>query len=222
MRSMRFLLTAMCAGIILLEGACSFQTGGGGVKGSGVVQIEPRPVSRFTRIDLAGSGDVIVKQTGRESLTVRAEDNILPLLDTHVSNLTLSLGSSSSSYSTTRGVQYLVEVKQLEGLSVSGSGSIEAQGIECGTITIVLSGSGNISISGSADALDLSIPGSGNYNGQNFRARRAVVEISGSGNIIVNATDQLDGRVSGSGSIRYIGTPEVRSSVTGSGSVSRF
>ncbi len=67
---------------LLLLGGCSSLPGG--TAGSGTAKTETRPVAGFTSIELAGTGDVQVKQTGTESLTVTADDNLLPLLTTEV------------------------------------------------------------------------------------------------------------------------------------------
>ncbi|HWL48440.1 MAG TPA: DUF2807 domain-containing protein, partial [Acidimicrobiia bacterium] len=53
-----------------------------GVEGSGNVITESREVSDFNEIVLGGSGRVMVEVTGTESLTIEAEDNIMPLLET--------------------------------------------------------------------------------------------------------------------------------------------
>ena len=50
------------------------------IQGSGNVKNESRPVSEFTEVILTGSGNLNIKQTGKESLIIEAEDNILTLI----------------------------------------------------------------------------------------------------------------------------------------------
>jgi hypothetical protein len=49
------------------------------IKGSGVSKTESRKVEKFNAIVL-DVGSLTVEQTGTESLTVTADDNVLPLL----------------------------------------------------------------------------------------------------------------------------------------------
>src|SRR5262245_36154117 len=61
------------------------------VKGSGVVATEVRPVEPFTAISLLGPGHVVIERTGTESVTVMADDNLLPLIKSEVRGGTLFL-----------------------------------------------------------------------------------------------------------------------------------
>src|SRR6478752_7072763 len=59
----------------------------------GQTRTEPRTVSGFTKVELAGSGDVTIDQTGSESLTIEAGDKVLPNLTSDVDGDTLVLGT---------------------------------------------------------------------------------------------------------------------------------
>jgi hypothetical protein len=65
--------------VALLVTACSV------TRGSGQLTTESRPVSGFTKVELSGTGELTIEQTGTESLTISAEDNILPRLTSEVS-----------------------------------------------------------------------------------------------------------------------------------------
>jgi hypothetical protein len=195
--------------------ACVFDS----VQGSGMITTEPRTVSGFSAVSLSGSGQVIIEQTGRESLTVTADDNILPHIKTDVRGQTLELGSNDSM--TTHDIVFKLTVKQLEGLDISGSGQAEARSLDSDRLKIGISGSGELSAHGTANDLDVSISGSGGYRGEDMRTKRAVVGISGSGGAVIAASETLKADVSGSGSIEYLGDPQVTQHVSGSGSVHR-
>ncbi len=189
-------------------------------RGSGNVISESRVVNGFNEITLSGSGDVVVDVNGTESLTIEAEDNIMPLLTSEVRNGRLELGTRSS-ISPTVPIIYTVSATNLNGLSISGSGDINATGIDAGSFDAEISGSGQIEVAGATETLAVDISGSGLYVGQNLVAADATVSVSGSGRAVINATDRLDADVSGSGSVEYIGDPSLNSSVTGSGDISR-
>lgn len=215
---MRRLLTwtASLVTLALTLGGCGII----GERGSGTMATETRQVSGFHEIDLSGSGHVLVSVTGTESLTVEAEDNILPLLTSEVRNGRLVLGARRS-ISPTREIVYTITVVSLEGVSVSGSGIVTATGIDVSGLDVEISGSGTVVPEGVAERIDLSISGSGRFDGDELVSSSGHVSISGSGRAVVKVTDDLDVEVSGSGRVEYLGDPTVTSSISGSGSVSK-
>lgn len=218
---LRVLLVAFLICVVVISG-CNGAVGGPSIRGSGVVASEKRDVSGFHDVRMSGSGDAIVEQTGAESVTVEAEDNILPLLETRVSNGVLHLGLKQNvSVRATRPIRYHVTVKELVGVGISGSGSVRATGVDTDKLTADISGSGSADLSGRADVVTLRISGSGSYDAAKLQSRSVKVHISGSGGAVVNASEQLEATISGSGSVRYGGNPSVRQRVSGSGTIAR-
>src|SRR5215212_8679511 len=76
---------------LALASSLALVAGCGGVRGSGVMASETRSVSGFSEVALSGTGDVRIAQSGQESLTIEAEDNLLPLLETFVEDGRLTL-----------------------------------------------------------------------------------------------------------------------------------
>ena len=204
--------------VVLAVSACDINVFG--ERGSGNVITESRLVSGFDEIDLSSSGKVVVDINGTESLTIEAEDNIMPLLTTEVRNGRLELGTKSS-ISPTVTIVYTISAATLDGVSIKGSGDITAVGINTDSFKAEISGSGQIEAAGTSDTLDVEISGSGRYAGANLAAAVATVDVSGSGHAVVNATDELDADVSGSGTVEYIGDPILSSSISGSGDISQ-
>ena len=212
-------LLVFSASLLMLSlavGACAIV----GERGSGIMATETRDVSGFDEIDLSVSGTVLIAVTGTESLTVEAEDNILPLLTTEVRNGRLELGTKQN-ISPTREIVYTITVVSLEALAVSGSGSVTATDIDASGFDVKISGSGTVTPEGVSESLDLSISGSGVFEGDGLVSATATVSVSGSGNAVVNVTDDLDVKVSGSGNVEYLGDPGVSVSTSGSGDVSK-
>ncbi len=190
-----------------------------GVEGSGNVITEEREVSGFNEIVLGGTGQVDVEVTGTESLTIEAEDNIMPALETRVRNGRLVLDTNRS-ISPTEEVIYNITAATLDGLVISGSGVVEASGIDTTDFRADISGSGDVSVEGAITGLlSVSISGSGEFDGESLTAQAGEVEVSGSGNAVVNVADSLEVDVSGSGDVEYLGSPSVDRDVSGSGEV---
>jgi Putative auto-transporter adhesin, head GIN domain len=216
----RLWLYALVAVLLALFTGCVLNLGRSGVRGSGIVKTESRSVIAFSSIAFNSEGTVTVQQTGKESLTISAEENLLPLLDTHVTNHILSIGTvNNANINPTKSMEFAIEVKSLEGFNMNGAGHIEAKGIQGKHLTIGLTGAGDMSIEGAADSLDLNLEGVGNYDGEGFKTKQAKVHSEGVGSAVLNASDRLDAVVSGVGSVEYIGSPKVQKSGQGLGQV---
>ncbi|MEP0898477.1 MULTISPECIES: GIN domain-containing protein [Leptolyngbya] len=176
----------------------------------------------FSSISFKSVGKVTVQQTGKESLTITADDNILPLLESRVANNILYLAlAKDSKMNPTQPIKFVIEVKSLESLSTDGVGSVEAQGIQGKRLAVAMDGVGEVAIAGSADTLDLSLSGVGSYQGEAFQTQQATVRNSGVGSAVVNVSQQLNADLSGVGSIEYVGSPQVRRSGKGLGNVKK-
>jgi Putative auto-transporter adhesin, head GIN domain len=202
---------ASCIALLVVT-ACSVTTG------SGQLANVQREVSGFTKVELTGQGEVTIEQTGTESLTISAEDNLLPRLTSDVSGDTLVLGTKPNTMIVpTKPITYALTVKDLNGLAVSGSGTINAPKLATTQLTTKISGSGTITVNGAASDQDLEISGSGRYQAAGLTSKTVKARISGSGNASVLATDLLDVQISGSGSVTYSGNPQVKQQISGSG-----
>jgi hypothetical protein len=220
-RMMKHLLLAFCCCVaclaVLITGCCFC-----GVRGSGVVKTESRDVAGFSWIGIESVGRVTVRQTGRESLTITAEDNLLPLINSRVSDGILYLDTAHHvDIRPTKPIELVVEVKRLEGLHSAGVGCVEAEGIQSQRLSVSASGVGSVAVTGCSDSLNLNLSGVGNYQGEHFQTKQATVETSGVGGAVVNVSEQLDATVSGVGSVEYIGSPHVRQFVSGLGRVKK-
>jgi hypothetical protein len=186
--------------------------------GSGQLATQSRQVSGFTSVELAGVGELSIDQTGTESLTVSAEDNLLPLLTSEVEGDTLILGKKPNTrIVTTKPITYTLTMKDITGLAVSGSGTINAPKLTTAALRIEISGSGVITTAGNVDDQSLEISGSGRYLADGLTSKTTTAEISGSGTGNVVASNALDVKISGSGTLTYSGKPQVSQTVSGSG-----
>jgi hypothetical protein len=207
---LRFALALLA--VVLLVSACSI------TKGSGQVVTETREVSGFTKVELSGSAELTIEKTGTESLSISAEDNLLPQLTSDVSGDTLILGTKpNTSILPTKPITYSVTVKDLTGIAVSGSGSVRVSNLMTNSLTTKISGSGTITASGAVNDQDVDITGSGRYQAEQMTSKAVKAQISGSGNASVLASDTLDVTISGSGTLTYSGDPKVTQEISGSG-----
>ena len=240
----RVLLVISMAGSLVAKTALAatmIVTGGGNLtEGSGKVSEETRSVSGYSRLVLSGPMDVQLKHTGAEKVVVRADDNIVPLIDTRVEGGKLIVETKQgASFRTRNKILVLVDFKQIDAVLLHGSGDVLADDIKAGifegtikgsgnmkigkldadTVAISIAGSGNFDARGRAGKIGLVIEGSGDVHVEDLQAKSAAVRIAGSGDALVNASESLQARITGSGDVRYRGNPQVEKKVEGSGSV---
>ena len=184
------------------------------------VTSEARDVSGFNEVELKGVGNLSLEQTGSESLTVEAEEDVLPKIRTEVENKRLIISPErNTSINTTKPINYKLTVKDLNTLEVSGSGNVEAEDINTDELAVTIGGAGDVEIRGSADSQEVEISGSGEYRAGDLESKEATIDVRGSGLATVNVSDELEAEVSGSGSVEYIGDPTVQQEVSGAGEV---
>ena len=177
-------------------------------------------MSGFDQVELNGIGNLSIQQGSTESLTVEAEEDVLPKIRTEVNNNRLILGPKpGTSINTTEPINYKLTVEDLNALKISGSGDVEVEGISTDELAVTIGGTGDVQISGTADSQEIDVSGSGDYRAQNLESKQVKIEVEGSGSAIVNASNELDAEVSGSGSVEYVGDPTISKDVSGAGEV---
>lgn len=236
----RLLTLGVLLGTLALA-ACGGSNTATAIKGSGIVRSETREVHNFSQIALSGVGTVIVQQGNAEGLRIEAEDNILPLISSTVSDARLTIGvrDSNATLSPTRPIRYYISARQVSALHLTGSGEIQApsvqadalevriegagnvatDGLRVGTLTVGISGTGDYTGSGAAASQHISIAGTGNYFAKQLRGAEADVSIAGTGSATVRVSDSLIAEIKGIGTILYVGNPQVQQQISGIGTV---
>ena len=214
------------------------------IKGNGNSKKESREVKNFTGISVSGSMNVELDYGKGNALTVEADDNLLPYIETVVKDGMLVIKSKDNvNLKSKSKIVVHASATMLTELKVSGSGDINGKGdfYNDGTTAVSLSGSGNInmgvksfsetkiSISGSGnvklsgestESVEASISGSGDIDCSEFSCDNVEARVSGSGNIKVFANKSIDAKVSGSGNIYYKGAAtNINMKSAGSGKV---
>ena len=222
----RWVLVALCAfllgaiAVAVLYQSDVFEGSSSSNEGSGVAAVQMRDVAAFDSVELAGSNNVVIRVGEKQSVVVRADDNLLDRVTTEVQSGKLVIGNLPGSFTTKSPMSVAVSVPTLDALTLTGSGNIVVDGIEAENLTVTLPGSGTLTGSGTATRLDVTVSGSGTVQFTRLVANDVRAVVSGSGSILVTATERLDASVSGSGAVLYTGNPQdVTKRVTGTGAI---
>lgn len=202
---------------------------------------EDRPVSGYDHLSVSGAGDVTILQDGTEALTIETDDNVMQYVTTEVRGGTLDIGLDFPDLHSVipSAFHVTLHVKDLSGISASGSWEVNAAALETTNLDIEVSGSAKVTVqalvvdalkvgssggstmdlAGRATSQEIDISGSATYRAGDLQTQDTRISVSGSGNVTVWATGFLNGSISGSGTISYYGAPQVTFDQSGSGKV---
>jgi len=216
--------------------------GGTSARGSGHIVTENRAVQDFTSIHISYPASTLIRQGTTESLTIEADDNVLPTIQTEVIGGVLQIDGVRDHrvyLAPTKPVRITITVKQLDELAfssagdttldgiksddfradLSGAGSIRMQNVDFAKLDVELSGVGSLEASGAADDLTVHVSGLGSFQGAELHTQQASIQLDGMGSAVVWADNQLTATVNGLGSVNYYGSAKATKAINGLGSV---
>ncbi len=237
-------LTLVCALAMTVLTALPSSAMAATTVGAGPVNTEQRSVAAFDAIAVSGSFEVLVRQVAAPQvagITVRAQANLLPLIETVVgadNKLSIRWQRSASVRTSARPVIEVAVLRlhslassgasdiRVNGLTtprldaaISGSGGVHLMGLSSDELALRIAGSGDMVAAGQTARLRISIAGSGDVKAEALKADDVTVNIAGSGDAAVHAQQSLKVSVAGSGDVVYSGNAVVKTSMAGSGSV---
>jgi len=211
------------------------------VKGNGNVTTITRNTGDYDGVSVGGFFDVILVGGKEGKVTIEGEENLMEYIVTEVSRGTLKIKVEKGiNIRTTRKLTVTVPVKDIEKVSLGGSGNVRGEtklkaedlhvslggsgnitlDVDASNLKSSIGGSGNIKLSGKADYMKSSIAGSGTIKAYELQVNGIKASIAGSGDIRVSVKNEIDATVAGSGSVYYKGNPpKINTKSVGSGSV---
>ena len=211
------------------------------VRGNGNVVTKTRTISDFKGVDVGGSFDVVLVKGKERKVIIKGEENIIKYIETKVRNNTLQVKYQNNiNISTTKKLTVTIVYRDIEKISLSGSGNIINKGVlnnsnlkvnlgGSGNITLhvdsdevhsSIGGSGNIKLQGESNELECSIAGSGSIKAYELNTNILLASVTGSGSIRSTVNKKIKAKVVGSGSVYYKGNPtHIDSNSIGSGDV---
>ncbi|MCX6152650.1 MAG: DUF2807 domain-containing protein [Candidatus Kapabacteria bacterium] len=195
--------------------------------GSGYIIKKERNISKFNSLTLSGSGNVYLIQGADEKVVVETDDNIMSNVFTDLHGKVLELGTHG--WNSPTKLNFYITVKNINAVSVSGSGQISSSAIKTDYMELNINGSGKIIIdnlvssnlinevsgsgeiqvnSGITDYTECDISGSGRIDLLRLTSNKCKISISGSGDCKINVVNDLRASISGSGNVYYHGNPQ--------------
>jgi Putative auto-transporter adhesin, head GIN domain len=205
---------------LIAAAVAALALGGCAIDDDGPRAAQTRDVASFTRVDNRGSVDVRLHVGQPQRVRVRAGEKVIDNVHTEVRDGTLSVTFDHHGFGN-GDVVVEASVPKLEGIEASGSGAVDADGIDADAFEVHSDGSADIAVKGTTGRLALDLSGSGGADLAGLTAQDARVAVGGSGDAEVRADHRLDVKVDGSGDVRYHGEPALTRHLDGSGELSR-
>lgn len=210
------------------------------VRGNGHMKTESRTAGDFDKISAGGVYHVELQQGGTNSISIDAEENLLPYIETRISGGELEVTTRKGvNIDPTQKIIVHVTIQQVKRLSASGACSYTGKGriksdnlklvfsgathadldLNAKNLEVGMSGASRVDLKGNCEKVAYQASGAANIEALDFQTEEAEIGISGSGEAKVAVAKKLNVSVSGVGKVRYKGNPAVNQSVSGMGNV---
>ena len=178
---------------------------GRGVKGSGVLITEKRELSGFKGVDVGGIFQVEVTAQKDFAVEISADDNIVPIVKTYVSNGVLKI-ESDGHFSNSNPIKVRISAPDIESVEASGASRVAVTNLKNSSLDVNTSGASRVSIAGETSNLKIDVSGASSVDAEALRAGNAEVDASGASSASVFALDHITADASGASKIFYSGT----------------
>ena len=187
-----------------------------------------RSLSGFHSIKVEDGVDVYIKQGNTESVTVKADENLVEMIKTEVDGQTLYISSKGSVYRSKAFDVYVVvkdlerlkaedgsdvyslskiTVDQLE-LTMKGGSDVEME-VEANTIQCDLVGGADAKLSGSVGHLIAKARGGSDLKAKHLSIDKCELDVRGGSDAWVKVNQEIDAQAYGGSDIYYTGDPKI-------------
>lgn len=198
--------------------------------------------SGYDSVGVSGSYTVVFVNGNEGNITATGDQKDLDNLIVETEDGKLKIYPDNKIKGGKKSVTVTVPVEAIEGVALSGSGSITSKdalkadefnialsgsgkialNVNAKQLEAAMSGSGTIELSGNANKVESNLSGSGRIEAFDLKSATAEVNISGSGECELHCSEELTARISGSGRISYKGNPQKEDTkVVGSGRITK-
>lgn len=205
--------------------------------------VQNLPLKDFKGINSHIAADIYLTQADTFSFQIEAKSKVIKLLETEIVGgiLKIQLDKSSDIWDSWDKAIIHISAPSFERLEFSGAGKVYAEkaltgktlsvrvsgasslnfkSIDIDSLSLELSGVGNINMTGKAQSAYIELSGTGNIDVMDLKIQNATCQLSGLGALSCDVENHLNAYVSGMGKIRYKTEPKsLNKSISGIGKV---
>jgi hypothetical protein len=195
-------------------GGCTVQP----LKGDGKISVDHRQISNFTSLEAAGAF-VVQWSSGPPSLTVTADQNLLPHIRTRVSGDLLKIDTDTPIVPTRR-VTIVVSSGALTRVDLAGAVALTASRVTSAAFLLTATGASTINVDGNVSELNVELTGASRLNAATLNSKSANVTLTGASSADIAVKESLKATITGAGVLAYSGQPgSVEKQITGAGTL---
>ena len=189
---------------------------------------ELKVMNQFSRINLAGSMQVIYSQGDKYTVRVDAPQQAMEKLVIYVKSKELNIGSKDELLGFNNAISDIkiyVTSPVIKQIDLTGSGDLTVNNaVSVGRLDVELTGAGHLNFAGALTCsfLDVDLTGSGNIDFANVKAGKIETDITGVGNVSYTnvSAGTIGSNITGAGNITIAGSAEKHIlNITGVGNV---
>ncbi len=231
MKKATIILSVIILSAIL--GSCIFT---GSIKGNGNIVEETRDLDDFSKISVSRGMNVYIIQGTSTKVTVKADENLLKVIDTYVDDNTLKVtttkgirnASSNKVYVTVTDLEFIKSTSgsnvfsedslTTKNLEIRGTaGSNVRLSLEAGELTISAAAGSNIFLDGKAKSVTMKASSGSNIKAGDLQTENCDAKVSSGANIWIKVQNGLTAKASSGGNLFYLGEPNPLSVTKSSG-----
>jgi hypothetical protein len=193
--------------LALTATACSDEEGSGDLA---TIHLQDFVDPEITAIRVLDDFDVrvTVDPNQAQSATVVIDDNLVDRGNASIEDGTLTIGFDGfGDIEPSRTPVVELTVKRLESIQNHAGATITVTGVDADELSVVDTDDGTVTVSGTADRVDVRSTSDGRVDLAQLVARRVDLVDTDDGAIAVHATEVIEGSISGSGNVTLSGQP---------------
>ncbi len=209
------------------------------IEGSGQEKTKTFQLDVFEKIEIDGSGKIILQQGNTQEVKLVADDNIIEFVNITVSRNRLKI-KNTECFDSYGQLTVYVTIPNFKELTINGDADVSTAGLftcddfdcdlngsgkvklnmNCDDITTDINGTGRIIYEGQCDTHDVNLDGSGILETTKMIARDFDIDLKGTGSAKIQALDDLNIKIDGTGNVYYKGKPKnLNTQINGTGKV---
>ncbi len=193
------------------------------LRGNGELVTEARPVSRFDALSASGPLRVVLERTGRERVTVTAEEALLPYLEADVRGGVLHIGPARGVIlAPTEEIIVHVECAEVLDIIASWGAAVDADLGWLPELWISLRGDASLTAQGEAERQHATLSEGSRLDALDVRSERVEARLSGGSEALLWVKDRLDVDAQGASRVLFRGNPVVDVRVAATSTVTRY
>ena len=185
--------------------------------GDGTLKSETRAVTEFSGLVVKGAYH-IKWFSGSPTLTIEAEQNLLPLIATSVNGTNLTI--EVKGIKPTKPINISLSSAALADVSLQGANEFTASNLSSSSLKLASEGASTISLDGTVPSLETTLKGASKLQAKALQTQNTNIALAGIATAEITVSETLNANVEGTAVLNYFGNPKsVEKKVSGLGKI---